>query len=420
MRKSLFALENADALDQEVEMNITPEEGEAAGALSDAGDDMGEISEVSDAVSEGTEAAAQMEEVEALVEDVAENGEGLDPVAAEAVRISVEAICARVGANPKAVYSLYATENFASASSRKANTRIALEGVGEFLKDLYAKIKAALSKMWEKIKAFWGKHVATLGRVKKALDSMKAKAAASSGKFKDRADMDEAPSALADAFPSKGAVNAAVVSKFIMAHASMTGGVEDAVAHIAELNARATDAAAKASAVSVEALVAATGRGLDGLELGAQAAPLVGGVYIKYSIESDAAEGTVSVTVDRQVSDDKEAKVTLIMADKAALKSTLDATLVVINNTIKIKDKVAKTEESVKKMMDALGKAINEKTTGDNAEEIKALRNVMKIANQVNAKFSGTTVEVISQNIRLAKGVLGFAALSLKSFKANA
>ena len=59
-----------------------------------------------------------MEEVEGLVEDAVENGEGLDPVAAEAVRISVEAICARIGANPKAVYPLYATENFASASSR--------------------------------------------------------------------------------------------------------------------------------------------------------------------------------------------------------------------------------------------------------------------------------------------------------------
>lgn len=421
MRKSLFALENVDTLVDGVEMDISPEEGEAADVLNDVSEDGNDIAEMAEAVSEGSEAAGQMEEVEALVEDVAENGEGLDPVAAEAIRISVEAICARVGANPKAVYSLYATENFTSASSRKANTRIALEGVGEFLKDLYAKIKAALSKMWEKVKAFWAKHVSTLGRVKKALDSMKTKVASSTGKFKDRADIEQAPGAMVDAFPGKGTISAASIMKFVEAHVTMTTTVGEVVSKISDVNAKATESAASKSIESVEALVKTIDSGLAKKKLGTSDAPMVGGVYISYEVDvSDAKEGVVSITQDRQVIDDKESKVTLVMADKGALKNLLDKTVGVINETIKIKDKSAKSEESVKKMMDALGKAINDITTGDNADDVKVLRNVMKAAHQYNAKVAGVNVEILSQNIRLAKGVLGFAALSLKNYKAAA
>ena len=185
MRKSLFALEN-DAEIGDAEMSVSPEEGQASDAANEASDDMNDIAETAEAVDTGADAGEQLGQVEELVEDAVENGEGLSPVAAEAVRISVEAICARIGANPGSVYSLYATENFQSASSRKANSRIALEGVGEFLKNLYEKIKAALTNMWTKITDFWDKHISTLGRVKKALESMKTKVASSSGKFKDR------------------------------------------------------------------------------------------------------------------------------------------------------------------------------------------------------------------------------------------
>ena len=127
----LFAFENADVIGDEVELETPVEVGEVADVEVDVMEEGGEIEEQAEAIEEGVGASDQMEQVEELVEQAAEEGEGLDPVAAEAIRIAVEAICARVGANPKSMYALYATENFQSASSRKANTRFALEGVGD-------------------------------------------------------------------------------------------------------------------------------------------------------------------------------------------------------------------------------------------------------------------------------------------------
>ena len=242
---------------------------------------------------------------------------------------------------------------------------------------------------------------------------MKSKVAASSGKFKGNADMEQAPSGLTDAFPTKGALNAAGITKFVAAHNAMTGTVDDCINAIAAVNAKAAGAVAAAGTPAT--LGAAAKASFK--DLGEKTAPLVGGVYISYEVEEDAEAGTATVTVTRNTVEDKDSKVSLIMGDKAALKGLLDGTLTVINETIKIKEKSAKAEESVKKLMDALGKAINDQVTGDNADEIKALRNTMKIANTINAKAAGVNVEVISLNVRLAKSVLGFAALSVKNFK---
>lgn len=420
MRKSLFALENDDSLNTPAEMDVSGEEGEAAAALTETADDAGEITEVAEAASEGTEAADQMQQVEELVQDAVENGEGLDPVAAEAVRISVEAICARIGANPKSVYSLYATENFQSASSRKANSRIALEGIGEFLKNLYEKIKAALNNMWTKIKAFWAKHVSTLGRVKKALEAMKAKVAASSGKIEGRAQLDEAPSSMVDAFAGKGAINASAVGKFIAAHKAMNEETAVTVAKVAEINTKAASNPAASKAGEVLGAIKA-------VTLGTAAAPLINGVFISYEVEKETDSDKVTITVSRNTIEDKEAKRNLIIADKGELKAALDEALVVINATIKSKDLSDKAEAANQKFLQAIGKAINEveksQSSGDKQqtvkekEEVEELRRQLSQVYNANSKLGVIPVEALNQNIRLAKAVLGFCGICLKNYK---
>ena len=420
MRKSLFALENDDSLNNPAEMEVSGEEGEAAAALTEAGDDASEIAEVAEAASEGTEAADQLGQVEELVEDAVENGEGLDPVAAEAVRISVEAICGRIGANPRAVYSLYATENFQSASSRKANSRIALEGIGEFLKNLYEKIKAALTNMWAKIKAFWAKHISTLGRVKKALEAMKAKVAASSGKIDGRAQLDEAPSSMVDAFAGKGAINATVVGKFIAAHKAMNDLTATTSAKITEVN---NLAASKPGTGKIAEILS----NVKNIELGSNQAPLVNGVYILYEVEKESDTDKVNITVSRNTIDDKEVKRSFIIADKAEVKTALDEALGVINITIKSRDLTDKESAAVQKFMQAIGKAVNdlEKSqtangrtqSEDQKKQVEELRRQLSQVYNANAKWGGIPVEAMNQNIRLAKAVLSFASICLKNYK---
>ncbi len=403
----LFALEEMDETGAEVELEASPEVGEVSDVQVDMTEDMSGVDDQSEAITEGVEAADQLGEVEDVVASAAE-AEGLDPVAAEAIRIAVEAICSRIGANPKAIYSLYATENFQSASSRKANSKIALEGVGEFLKDLWKKIKSALANLWTKVKAFWEKHLSSLGRIKKALESMKQKVAQSSGKIQDKAYVEVAPSALVDAFSAKTDLTADAVSKTIAAHVA-AGKSVSAVANSGA-------AAGAAGLVAVKGSVAiALGKVTGTWKLGTATAPMVGGAYIKYEVKEE--DGELVVDVDRQ-SVDKEGKAVLNIADKAKLAAVIKETLDLINEDVKNKAAFDKQEAEFTKTMVDIEKAINATVTDSaSAEAAKEVRKSLKVVYKANAKVPTIGAEKIALDVKLAKAVLGFTSFCVKQYK---
>jgi hypothetical protein len=167
------------------------------------------------AVDNAIEAGDDLEHVEEFVEDQEEKG-GMDEDTAEAVKIAVEAIARRVGYNPKNIYQLYATESFASSSSRKVNTQLAMEGIKDFLKNLWEKIKAFVMKIWGKLKEFWDKHFSTVGRLVKKLEALGEKIADSSGTRKDTGGKDiKAPSDIARAFRTTSTLSAGDVKEYV-------------------------------------------------------------------------------------------------------------------------------------------------------------------------------------------------------------
>lgn len=405
----LFALEDADLEGVgEVELEAAPEVGEVADAQTEVVADETEITEVEAGVEEGMGAADQLEQVEEVVEQAAE-GEGLDPVAAEAIRIAVEAICARVGANPKSVYSLYATENFQSASSRKANTKYALEGVGEFLKDLWKKIKSALENLWNKVKAFWAKHVSTLGRVKKALDSMKQKVSSSSGKLEGQAYIENAPGGLSDAFGFSGSdITDSVIGDIVKNHMGAHTAADEASS--------AGTAAAKAAVAAVNS---DTDIDLTGVakswELGSKTKPLVGGAYATFKIEVE--EENVTASMERE-SVEKGDKVGVKVVEKAGVSALLSKTSACIDATIKAKSGFDKAQTEFTKSMTELEKAINGKVTDKTSTEAaKPARQAVKAMYKINSKIPQISAERISLDLKLAKAVLAYSALCVKNYK---
>ena len=401
----LFALEELDTGTTEVELEAAPEVGEVADVQVEVDAEIAEAADSAEAIEEGMGAADQLDQVEEVVADAVENGEGLDPVAAESLRIAVEAICARIGANPKAMYSLYATENFQSASSRKANSKIALESVGEFLKDLWKKIKAAMSRLWEKVKGFWDKHLSSLGRVKKALESMKRSVGESSGKLKDKAFIEDAPSFLTDAVGG-GDISSKSFDAFVTAHTALLSASSDIVTKTTDFNNSAT-----AGVASDEAAITGAVNKIKGTAP-ARSGKLIGGVQIEYKF-SEEGEGVVNLEIERE-NTDKADKGGVSLAEKSDVKAALDNVLALINDNIKAKDKQTKLQESFNKFSLAIEKAIN--GVQDPAVQ-KNLRNAMKVAYKINAKAPTIQNEVLGLNIKLAKAVLGYASLCLKNYK---
>lgn len=416
MARKLFALEDADVIEAVGEMEVAPEVGEVADVVVDTQEAASETDAQAEAIVEGVEASDQLEQVEELVEEASE-GEGLDPVAAEAVKIAVESICARIGANPKSMYSLYATENFRSASSRRANTKIALEGIGEFLKDLWAKIKAALTSLWNKVKEFFGKHVSDLGRAKKAIESMKRRISNSSGKM-EKAYIEDAPSSLVNAFVGDVDISSAVVSEFIKRHTVADGTVdkiqEKAKTATTTAKGKLTNEKPETLKDFAESIFSAD----DVSEIGTEAEPLIGGVYIKYTISPNKNDGEVDIEVETNtVTGEKD--LGLSIADKSAINGLLNEVKTLIDTNIKKKDKFEKSVTEFNKTMLDVEKSINALAGNASAdkEHVKAARRVLKIIYKLNSQTPKIVTTKAALDIKLAKAVIGYAGTCLKYYK---
>lgn len=401
MAKNLFALEEEQIGGTDVEMEVSPEEGEVADIQTEVDAGAGDIAEVGEAVADGLQASSELEEVEEVVEQAAEQGEGLDPVAAEAVRIAISAIASKVGANPRSVYSLYATENFMSASNRKGNTAHALEGVQEFLKDLWKKIKAAVTKLWAKAKDFWAKHISNVGRVKKALESMKAKVKASSGKMKGKPYLDKAPSGLISAFPGKGDLTIKQVQDYL---ASVQGLLQypgvTAIASNAQVPlAKDFD---RWTAV-VQKVIGEMNRDKGTL--------VIGGSMLRVEADMDQEAGTLKLEIQRDPVEEKDDDRGMPVVEKSALLSLLQTAQDGIKKIIDTQKNADKAAEASTKFLNGIEKAI----AGENLEpeDQKAVRNAMRIGYKLAAFDAQIGTVAVAENVKACKAVLGYVAANL-------
>lgn len=415
----LFALENADLeTGNEFEMEASPEQGEVADVQVEVEQDLGEVEEIASGVDEGMGAADQLEEVEALVAKSGEEGEGLDPVAAEAVRLAVEAICARVGANPKAVYSLYATENFRSVSSRKANTKIALEGIGEFLKNLWEKIKTAVTNLWEKVKAFWDKHLSSLGRLAKAMESMKAKISQVKGNPSFEAVT--VPASLQAVFPVKGA----------------NLGVDEVKGYIERVKRAETNiadfqifnkilGANELTTVSGVLTKYKTDSG-NAIVFGNADEPVAGGAYYNWTfkIESEPDDGVDIITIDVEEDhgkfNDNRKEAQMDIASKDALKKLVTDSIADVKELVKRRDKFAQRSKAVTANMKAISKHLDTLSTGNTGATNAALKQSkanMRTFNLLMTKGPMLEAKLLGIQLATYKGVLQYTDVCLKNFK---
>ena len=407
----LFALESEDLDVEGVEMEVSPEEGEVASAQVEAEEGVGEVTEVADAVSDGLEGADQLEAVQEVVENAAE-GDGLDENAAAAVKVAIECIAKNLGANPRAIYPLYAAENFQSASSRKANTKIALEGVSEFLKDLWKRIKAALKKMWEKVKAFWNKHLSSLGRAKKAIDSMKSKVKSSTGTIKGAARVTTGVGSLLNTYPDAGDVNFKLIGSYMEQSAglmSAMGSFTDAVVAFAGT----TDGSKGPVAITagVQKLAA---------EIKGEKAEfkLVGGNVFKIEVDADE-DG--SVTIDLSTESDEEHSDEgrgVFVASKDEVLKVLDGTAAAVKSLIDIKKKIDKVASDTDKALNTISNIV-ERDEKLAPEDVKASRIALRTLYEVNAKtvkFFGIST---GHTLKSVGGILSYANFCVKHYKAK-
>lgn len=417
----LFALEDNEIGDEEIILDTAPEEGEVANVELELAPEATEVEEQSSAIDEGLDAADQLEEVQTVVADSVSSGEGegaadgdgLDEVAAESIRIAIEAISARLDYNPKKISGMravYASEAFAAPSSRVANSKLALEGIGEMLADLWKKIKSAIKRLMEKAKAFWEKYFTGLGRAKMALEAMKARIKKAKGEIKDKSFIEKAPGALAAAFGYEKDISANVVKGVIAAHSKALKAGDQ---NVTEKLIKYLEGVKIEDGETVETINTQLG-GIFGEVKSQEIGPLVGGVTIKVTVE-DGEEGEKKVSFEKVEATDKKEEVSLTVPKKEELGSIVDEALTVINETIKAKKDMDKMSESFNKLMLNVDQKLSA-VSADDTGAAKPARVVIKNVYKAFAVRQKSDSVFFGLNVKLAKAVLGYTGFCMKRY----
>ena len=412
--KGLFALENDDLEGDTATAEIST--GEEAGTVAEVevetGEDVAGVDEVVADLESGVDAGEQLEEVADGMQAAVDSGEGLTEVAAEAYRMALAAICKPLGADPKRFFQLYAKESFAAESARMANTSFALEGVKEFMTDLYKRIKAAMERLWKKVKAFWDKHISNLGRAQKAIVAMKARVK-KAGKLKGIPHQDTMPSSLADAFMADKELTDGMVKEVITAHGVLNNNykiltdqinikIGQLKSYAADTNARKQGSATPANSLDKNLLVKVAG--------------LTGGysIHVESEGETDADDKTVTFTLTREVDSDKTPDTSkgMLIPAKEKLTALLSDVETELKKSITARKQNDKTQDTLTKALQDMHAASQGTTATDGPALRKAMVQQGRIASFV-AKLSTT---VASENVRVTRAVLSYVAYCLKSY----
>lgn len=221
MAKLLFALEGKTDSNDDIEFEGIDVGGHVFEDSLEVQEDATAIEAIAEGIDLAIVATERLEEIQYFSAMSTVHLGGVTPLNSSILNVAIEAICANIGVKPEKVglTQMYSAENFSSEGSRKQYSTIAVEGLGDFIKNLWEKIKNAFKSLWKKITDFWDKHISTLGRIRKSLVSMKG--AISNNKYEMQGDgrIEKTPSSLLTTFASdKGDLTTKVISTYVKTH----------------------------------------------------------------------------------------------------------------------------------------------------------------------------------------------------------
>ena len=400
----VFAMEEGEVVDPVVTDEVPAIQAEVEAGSAEVVEEAEEIQEGIEAADEAGEDGETLGDIQEVMAESVEKGEGLDETSAAIAEVAVEAICARLGISGK--HLMPATESFGSSNSRLAATKIAMENVGETIKRILEGIKKFFAGLWEKIKAFYTNFFGNSEKVEKLAKEMQAKvegldkaAEAKAGEFKS--------GAIAGALNDGSKVDGGTAKAVVEAQAKLTADFDKVVGGFVSISEGVRKMAADIGKVGVGDIMS----GFKAVE----ATGLVGGQTLTVGVKPDTA--TVSTSIEAK-SFDKDMVKTL---DRAEMVELCKAVGGLMAETTKIKKELPKIEKSNKDLstaVDAVIKFVDNKAEKVEASKaaIDAIRSVSTSSQSACSKFV-TFVPVA--NLKAGKAALNYVSASLKQYGAK-
>lgn len=410
-----------EVVEEEVPAGV---EMEVADVADEGGDLAGDVEALEDAI-EDTETLDQIADVAAAS---AEEGEGMDPVAAEITEVAVEAIYARLGLTQKAMPAM---ESFGSAGSRKAATRIAAEGWKESVKKAWDAVVKFFKNIYEKIKNFLDKffnaNTRLLAAAKKLLASVNAKEGTQTGEVK---------SAAAKGFAAKsGTVGARDIEGVLTLHTEIVGSFTKTSAlagkMVSDFSGIAVKGAADAKAMAslVEQEIGAKGEEASKImesvaKKGEQGGHLLyGGYEFKFedALKTGEKKGFFKGTMDfvrGAVAEGKEVKITPLSKPEMVSVVNKVTELGQANAEFKkIQKDLTNIVNSVVKIANSLANIVEKSADEEGKKAVSEMRSAVNATGSFIAKGSA---RLPAMNVAAGKAALNVVAACLATYKVAA
>lgn len=410
--KRLYANESIDDSLTVVASELSPEAALISDVQLETAERAADIIETANGINDANDALGHLETVQTFVED--HQGEELSAPALEAIRIAVTSIADRVGARPAVLKYFPAMEAHGSQSARRATAEMALEGIGDFLRDFWKRIKAMIRSLIDKAKDFWDKYVSGLGKMKRAVEAAKQRVSEITGKPKE-ARVEHAPGHLARLFAPDSEISPLSIRRLIGA---------DTVADAA-LNSMAVQLKGTADkiAVQLQSAIANNAANLDEVNeselvtvtISTRESPLIGGriIAIRHT-GTFIKEGEEFVFEWEEESTDARAdKVSLQVGDKGELKELLDSARAIITNEIESRKEADKTQKTFRESLGTLDKHIGDLEKKDSVTDedraiVELARRAARSLNTLVGNVTSTELRLRGYRVELVKAIIQY------------
>ena len=351
--------------------------------------------------------AGQLERhVEVLTD--AEGEGGAAPEVIEATEIAVEGICSRLG-----IYGgtgIPALESFSTKTGRQRNTRIAIESIGEKIKQIWEAVKMAFKKLVNYVKDFFAKLFDANAKMLARVNTLRAKTKSLKGVAAEKISGSGISNVLSDLTPA--GLAKANVKEAADTALYMVGDLGDYIA------AAGDDAKFTSISYSSERIEAAKTSAPEGLvwdivyEIsGNKIIQLVPKTAVKGSAAFDAA-AKYSVNVEKG---DKKESGEIAALDQTAIGKTLDAVEAKVRELMNNKAVIASVQVKLDGAIADIAKVVSQVS----GEDKEAGSRSTKARSAVTA-FSNGAIKLItytgSETTRVCQAYLTYAERSIGSF----
>jgi hypothetical protein len=393
-----------------------------------AGEIEGDVAAIEDAETD----AETLGNVQDVMADSVETGEGLSPEAADMANVVVESICTRLGISTKIMPSM---ESFGSTNSRKASTMLAMEGVGDAIVRVWQAIKEAIISLWKKIVEFVKKIFDSNLGLEKAAKDLKAKVSKITGipeteKFED--------SGICNAFGAED-VKVANVEAVLAQHklfCERSGNLEAAIKGCVDGATKSNDQSTVAEALVKLSAFFGPGIKLDDKEeetILNDDKFLVGGECIKVTTlnkppvgDDQAGEIVFSYAFAKSEKAAKNGKSVVILSKKD-MEKVCDDVIGLAKENGKLVANIEKANTQVTALGKAIDKVINELEKGveNKSEENKnAFRKdrklidfTRKVVGVVSNKAGSFATTIAGKNVKAGKAALNYVSKCSNKYK---